>query len=122
MKTKYTAHIKLSQKRGIPTYLTYDQFWKLKFANCFYCDIELRYIEDYCKRLGVETPWMTLDRKDNNLPYTFENTVSACYLCNKTKGNFFTAEEMREIGQKFIKPKWMEFYSEVDRDFSGWIF
>lgn len=51
-----------------------------------------------CKRL-------TIDRKNNNLPYSIENIVFACTWCNKVKGEILTEEEMLQTG-KIILNKW----------------
>ena len=75
--------------------------------ECAYCDIpeELLYIirtqfDRRVKRLGV-------DCKDNNEGYTLDNMVLACHRCNFIKLNLFSFEQMREIAQKYLKPKWM---------------
>lgn len=74
--------------------------------TCAYCDIpeELLYIirtqfDRRVKRLGV-------DCKDNNEGYTLDNMVLACHRCNFIKLNLFSFDEMREIAQKYLKPKW----------------
>ena len=43
-------------------------------------------------------PKIDLDRKDNNLGYVKDNLCICCYLCNRTKSNFFTYDEMMVIG------------------------
>ena len=42
-------------------------------SDCFYCG--------YFPENGLNT----LDRKNNNICYTYENTVSSCYMCNMMK-------------------------------------
>ena len=42
-------------------------------SECFYCG------ENPINNLN------SIDRKDNNLPYTYENSVSCCYMCNYIK-------------------------------------
>ena len=39
-----------------------------------------------------------LDRLDNDLGYTLANVVPCCYLCNITRGNRFSSDEMKIIG------------------------
>ena len=56
---------------------------------------------------------MTIDRKDNSIGYLLENCVSCCFVCNRTKSNFFSAEEMKAIGEKFIRPKWDSYKDEA---------
>jgi hypothetical protein len=48
----------------------------------------------YCGR----TEWLGLDRIDNTLGHNKKNTVICCELCNMTRGNRFTHEEMKTIG------------------------
>lgn len=38
------------------------------------------------------------DRIDNSIGHTMKNCIPACYLCNSTRRNIFTTEEMMEIG------------------------
>lgn len=73
--------------------------------ECFYCGITMPEIlkssDHYLrvvKRLGV-------DRMDTNLPYQKGNMVFACHRCNSIKNDFFTADEMKKIGEMFVKPK-----------------
>jgi len=49
---------------------------------------------------------LEVDCMDNNRGYEIGNMVLACHRCNFIKLNFLTFEEMRFIGQKFLKPKW----------------
>lgn len=45
---------------------------------------------------------LTIDRKDNNKGYELNNIILACNRCNTIKSNYFTEEEMLEVG-KIIK-------------------
>jgi hypothetical protein len=51
---------------------------------CFYCET-------------TDAP-RGADRLDNDLGHTPENVVPCCKLCNKTRNNHFSPEEMRRIG------------------------
>jgi hypothetical protein len=67
---------------------------------CVYCDIpEHIALEKYQHRLNV-------DRKDGKQGYAKENICLACTPCNLVKSGYLTHEEMLEIGQKYMKPKW----------------
>lgn len=67
---------------------------------CEYCSIsESKWLERFKRRLEV-------DRKDSKIGYTIDNITWACHRCNTIKNNLLTYEEMKEIGQKYIKPKW----------------
>jgi hypothetical protein len=52
-------------------------------------------------RFGLE-----IDRKDPSLGYVLSNMTWACHRCNLVKTEHLTYEEMLEIGQKYIRPKW----------------
>ena len=67
----------------------------------------LEFIKNPCYYCGDNNGIKTLDRKDNNLGHTKNNCVVACYICNETRWDNFTVEEMLEIGKivKQIKRK-----------------
>jgi len=64
---------------------------------CYYCGIKI----DQPKQLHI-------DRKNNKIGYTKENCVASCEVCNRTKNEYFTSEEMKIIAklihQTFGKP------------------
>jgi len=74
--------------------------------TCTYCRIK----EEYLPLVGGSylgyTDRLTVDCKINDVGYTSENIVLACHRCNFVKSNIFYYEEMIEIGQKYIRPKW----------------
>lgn len=73
---------------------------------CAYCDIpeeKLHLIRSWFDR---RVKRLAIDCKDNDKGYTEENMVLACHRCNFIKLNLFSFEEMREIAQKYLKPKW----------------
>lgn len=49
---------------------------------------------------------LSIDRMDSYGPYSESNCVLCCTNCNIVKSNILTYEEMLEIGQKYMKPKW----------------
>ena len=69
--------------------------------NCYYCSKTLAEL-----KLNVKDPFyknrLSIDRKDNDKDYELKNMVLACYRCNTIKGDYFTEQEMLEIG-KIIK-------------------
>lgn len=67
--------------------MTKQQYLELIGANeCHYCGDSL------------PPAGFGLDRKDNDLGYTFENCVPCCIGCNSAKGaNFYTYEEMVSV-------------------------
>lgn len=45
---------------------------------------------------------LTIDRKDNDLPYTLDNIVLCCRRCNMIKGKWFSEKQMLEIAQRYF--------------------
>ena len=82
---------------------------------CVYCDIsedDLWIIQD---NLGSKSTRLTIDcMKPNH--YSIDNIVWACDRCNVVKGHQFTFEQMREIGQKYIKPYWEKIKEETKNE------
>ncbi len=72
---------------------------------CCYCDIPIERlaISDKGKKLSKR---LSVDRIDNDKGYEIDNIALSCLKCNFIKSNILTAQEMREIGQKYFKPKW----------------
>ena len=97
-----------SIRRGKLLKITRKEFiewWNKQEKICFYCGVsvdKLMKLNDsmasWCKRL-------TIDRLENKKPYQIGNMVLACRRCNAIKGDFFTWQEMKEIGQKYVRPK-----------------
>ncbi len=52
---------------------------------------------------------LSVDRMNSRGNYVFTNMALCCYLCNTIKNNVLTFDEMKYIGQNFIKPKWQAF-------------
>lgn len=55
-------------------------------SRCEYCG------EDNWDKLGC-------DRIDNSKPHTTDNCICACTRCNRLRGNKFSVEDMKEIGE-----------------------
>ncbi len=70
--------------------------------TCAYCDRPIKRL--YGK--GLVSNSISIDRKDPHGPYSKENCILCCHKCNLTKNDIFTYEEMKEIGQRYLKPKW----------------
>jgi hypothetical protein len=120
MKNKYQALLKRAKQKNLDVTLSFSSFKKLKYDDCEYCGISNMFIKFYCEILNINTPWATIDRKDNSKGYTEDNCVSACFLCNKIKGSFFNYEEMKQIGAQFVQPKFKEIEKEAYEAFAEW--
>lgn len=69
-------------KRSIPFDITINEFMDIASKNCFYCNQEPIQNHNYRSR---SKPYNGLDRLDNNLGYTKNNSVSCCSICNYAK-------------------------------------
>lgn len=95
--------------------LTQEEFcdwFKKQIKECYYCNIPINKIDYLPKNPnGRIVKRLTIDRVNNNLPYQINNIVLACYICNHIKSFVFNNNEMKQIAQLFIKPKWEEVIS-----------
>lgn len=100
-----------NKKRG-KSILSRDEFikwWNAQEKKCFYCDIKEEDLKDSPSSTifkNKKTRRLTIDRLDSSKGYELNNILLACMRCNVIKSNFFNVEEMREIGQRYVKPKW----------------
>jgi hypothetical protein len=120
VRKKYASLIRRAKENKLDVSLSYNDYQFLKLSDCEYCGVSELLIKFYCEILKVNTPWITIDRKDNNRGYLKENCVASCFLCNKIKGSFFSFEEMLEIGSRYVKPKFQKFEKEAYESFSEW--
>jgi len=73
---------------------------------CVYCDLteeDLPKIDDSYNNKSLR---LSIDSVDNELGYIEGNLAICCHRCNSLKSDILTYDEMREFGQKYIKPKW----------------
>lgn len=72
--------------------LSYEELTALcDITNCHYCNKSLNRAK-YKSEEG--STGLLLDRKDSNLSYTKDNCVPCCPVCNDTKGEHLSYEEM----------------------------
>lgn len=69
----------------------------------FVCDLDATWFKEFienkpCYYCGETTDKRGCDRLDNNLGHTKDNVVACCALCNHTRTNRFTHEEMKLLG------------------------
>jgi hypothetical protein len=94
--------LRSNSKKGNRTFsLTFEDF-EIWFINqeqkCHYCNRTLEQSKEDNKFINKFTR-LSVDRKDNIKGYDLKNMVLACYRCNSIKSDFFTYEEMLEIGK-----------------------
>jgi len=73
---------------------------------CHYCDIPIEIWNKLDRPHSKRYKRLTIDRLNSKVGYQLDNIVLACFTCNIIKSDLLTPEEMREISQKYIKPKW----------------
>ena len=78
------------------------KFWYEKQIRvCSYCGItEASAKEVYPYPFNRR---LTIDRMDNAKGYILSNMTLACSLCNHIKTNVFSADEMKEIAQSYVR-------------------
>ena len=64
---------------------------------CHYCGQLLTMNKD-----KKEWQTITIDRKDNNLPYTLSNIALCCHRCNEVKSRWLTEKQMLEVAQRYF--------------------
>lgn len=108
---------KARQRHGVS--ISKAQWLYLKDSPCFYCEIEPDLLPSFYQRLNLDkTAWMTIDRKDNSRGYEPDNVVACCFNCNRIKGSFFSAEEMKFIADNLIKPRLKDYTQDVWADYA----
>jgi hypothetical protein len=108
LEISYKSHITKTLQRGYGDFkLTFEEFKKLVSSPC-----------NYCKIYNAEEA-NGIDRVNNDLGYTKENCVSACWKCNRIK-HFYHPDffiEKCKIISKEIQPtkdfylKWSTYYT-----------
>lgn len=90
-----------AKKRKIKWTLTFEQFCKLrKDKKCSYCKCDLPIV---CGGL---------DRKNNNLGYTFNNSIACCSKCNYLKRDLLSYKEMLLVIKTLKKVRKGKFWNE----------
>ena len=89
--------------------ITSEQF-KIWFKNnydgtCYYCGVS---IEQYraskiLKKIRPHIKNFGIDRKDTKEGYSINNIAVCCVFCNSVKGSFFSDDEFKVIGKKYIR-------------------
>jgi len=72
--SEYTKYKTRAEEKNLAFELSKEEFFNLQENNCYLCD-----------RLSENTRKNGIDRIDNNLGYTLDNTASCCSDCNYMK-------------------------------------
>jgi hypothetical protein len=92
----YRWHLLLqnAKKRSLIATITREQFEELSKQPCHYCN----------GKLDVDSGWGShIDRLDNLVGYTCENSVSCCDFCNRIKQDLLSPLETKAAIQAIIK-------------------
>lgn len=81
---------------GICKYEDFMLWWIITPDICYYCGGEMANFHSKGKVI-------TIDRKNNGIGYVIENMVKACYVCNDTKGHYFTEEQMHKMAKSICR-------------------
>lgn len=71
--------------------LQFPEYLHLISGRCSYCEQE------------IESTGTGLDRLDNSRGYSADNVVACCWVCNRTRADYFTPDEMRDKIGPIIK-------------------
>jgi len=88
LKDKYSSARTTARLRDIAFTLTLSEFEAITSQPCVYA---------VQSQDGIRSG---IDRKDNDVGYTIENSVPCCYRHNRIKSNLFTFEEMMDIARR----------------------
>lgn len=92
--------------------ITRDEFvdwYERQEKQCVYCDIPEDKTVIWKKLFNHRSTKLSVDRKSSSGDYVLDNMALCCYLCNTLKNNVLSYDEMRYIGQNFLKPKWQSY-------------
>ena len=79
--SSYKSYIARAERKELAFELTREMFDTIRNSECF-----------YCKKENTDTHSNGIDRDDNSIGYTIENTVSCCGECNYMKGSLHKME------------------------------
>jgi len=96
----YKNYYDRSNKKHIEFSLTKEDFKKLLFNNCYYCNCKPNQItKDKAKKQREDLLHNGIDRKNSNLGYTIDNCVSCCKTCNYGKRNLTEEDWFKYLNQ-----------------------
>lgn len=101
----WRGYLRSPRKDLLCTQDEFVEWYKFQPKICAYCGIledELNSVDDVWNRRLTR---LSVDAIDNSKGYFIGNMVLSCGRCNVTKSDFFTHDEMLEIG-KIIKEHW----------------
>lgn len=91
-----------AKRRSLHVEMTANDFvvwYDSQVRECYYCkrsESDVLKDTDVIQKLAKR---LTVDRRNNSVGYKSDNLVLCCRRCNTIKGNFFTEDEMLEVGK-----------------------
>jgi len=82
------------------------EWYENKPKLCAYCGISEEDVVKLDDPYNSKSSRLTIDCIENYMGYTKGNLVLACRRCNNMKSDLLNFEQMRYIGQNFLKPIW----------------
>ena len=89
--TVYMRYVKRAKKKNIEFVFTKEDFVKLTSQNCYYCGREPSSVGKSQHNNG-DFKYNGLDRINSSGGYTFDNVVTCCEFCNRSKFDRTTEE------------------------------
>lgn len=99
-----------AKSRGLVFNIDYESFVNLTKENCYICgdkpkDVHYGYTRRrYSKNQDNWVVCNSIDRIDNKIGYTIENSRPCCFMCNRIKSDFEFEELLEKINK--INKKW----------------
>lgn len=90
---RFRSYKSNAKKRGYKFFLTKEEFRDLIYSDCHYCGLPPQKSNDKQLRANHNG----VDRIDNSLDYTVENSVSCCKICNYMKRELSENEFIEHI-------------------------
>lgn len=99
----YSAAFKLMQRaanqRNLPCELTLEDYKSFTKLPCYYCNDPINWKDRAKHQQGISS--YMIDRKDNSLGYTKDNSVACCSRCNRAK-HTSSEQEFIEMCRKVV--------------------
>lgn len=98
-----------ANRRGYEFNLSIENFSKLITSNCHYCGSEPSMFSNRGRYRGLVNPmdysefkYNGVDRVDNSVGYTLENSVPCCKICNNSKSTLQKEEWLAWLKKAYI--------------------
>lgn len=87
--------------------LTNDEFYNFIKQDCHYCGRAPYRVRIFKNKNSTPCIYNGIDRVDNKIGYTLENSVPCCFICNRSKGDL-SQDEFKSWVNDLVKFKTKE--------------